>query len=123
MVSATCLDRTRPAILYRLRGGRNGDCRRDLEAGGLPGSAIWLTRRARADEHAGVLPAGIEPLELSAAIGAGRLIGDGVGWRVARAVAAALPGAVHPDGRVVLSAGVARCGGTGIQPAGPGVLG
>jgi hypothetical protein len=70
-------------------------------------------------EHVGMLPVDIEPLELSAAIPAGRLIGDGVDWRIAQAVAAALPSAVHPDGRVVLSVETFRYQGTGIQPIDP----
>lgn len=42
-------------------------------------------------EHIGMLPVEIEALALSRAIPAGRLIGDGVDWRIAHAVAAALP--------------------------------
>ena len=71
-------------------------------------------------EHVGMLPVDIEPLELSAAIPAGRLIGAGVDWRIAQAVAGALPSPVHPDGRVVLSIQPARYQGTGIQPVDPG---
>ena len=67
-------------------------------------------------EHVGMLPVDIEPLELSAVIPAGRLIGDGVDWRIAQAVAAALPNAIHPDGRVVLSVDTARYRGTGVEP-------
>jgi hypothetical protein len=77
-------------------------------------------QRAGIAEHVGMLPVDIEPLELSAVIPAGRLIDNGVDWRVAQAVAAALPSAVHPDGRVVLSVEVARYRGTGIQPIDPG---
>ena len=72
-------------------------------------------------EHLGMLPVDIEPLELSAAMSAGRLIGGGVDWRIAQAVAAALPSAVHPDGRVVLSVQTARYQGTGIEPIDPGL--
>lgn len=68
-----------------------------------------------------MLPVDIEPLELPAAMSAGRLIGDGVDWRIAQAVAAALPSAVHPDGRVVLSVQTARYQGTGIEPIDPGL--
>lgn len=71
-------------------------------------------------EHVSMLPVDIEPLELSAAIPAGQLIGDGVDWRIAQAVAGALPSAVHPDGRVVLSVETARYQGTGIEPIDPG---
>ena len=70
-------------------------------------------------EHLGMLPVDIEPLELSAVISAGRLIGSGTGWRIAHAVAAALPSAAHPDGRVVLSVDTARYRGTAIQPIDP----
>ncbi len=55
--------------------------------------------------------------------GAGWLIGDGVDWRIAQAVTAALPSAVHPDGRVVLSVDTARYQGTGIEPVNPGAVG
>jgi hypothetical protein len=70
-------------------------------------------------EHVGMLPVDIEALELSAAIPAGQLIGNGVDWRIAQAVASALPTAVHPDGRVVLSVETARYQGTGIEPVNP----
>ena len=73
--------------------------------------------------HMGMLPVDIEPLELSAAIPVGRLIGDGVDWQIAQAVAAALPSAIHPGGRVVLSADTARYQGTGVEPIDPGVAG
>jgi len=72
-------------------------------------------------EHVGMLPVEIEPLELSTAIPAGRLIGDSFDWRIAQAVAAALPSAIHPDGRVVLSVDTARYQGTGIEPVDPGI--
>lgn len=72
-------------------------------------------------EHVGMLPVDIEPLELSVVIPAGRLIGDGVDWRISHAVAAALPSAIHPDGRVVLSVDTARYQGTGIEPIDPGM--
>jgi hypothetical protein len=74
-------------------------------------------------EHVGMLPVEIEPLELSTAISAGRLIGDGVDWRIVQAVAAALPSAMHPDGRVVLSVRTSRYARTGIQPVDPSLLG
>lgn len=74
-------------------------------------------------EHLGMLPVEVEPLELSAAIPAGRLIGDGVDWRIAQAVAAALPTAIHPHGRVVLSVDPARYKGTGVKPIDPGIAG
>jgi hypothetical protein len=73
-------------------------------------------------EHVGMLPVDIEPLELSAVIPAGRLIGEGVDWRIAQAVAAARPSAVHPDGRVVLSVELGRYAGTGVEPIDPGAL-
>jgi hypothetical protein len=72
-------------------------------------------------EHVGMLPVDIEPLDLSAAIPAGRLIGDGVDWRIAQAVAAALPSAAYPDGRVVLSVETFRYQGTGVRPIDPSV--
>lgn len=72
-------------------------------------------------EHVGMLPVDIEPLELSVVIPAGRLIGDGVDWRISHAVTAALPSAIHPDGRVVLSVDTARYQGTGIEPIDPGM--
>lgn len=74
-------------------------------------------------EHVGMLSVEIEPLGLSATISAGRLIGDGVDWRIAQAVAAALPSAIHPEGRVVLSVDTARYQGTGVEPIDPGVAG
>jgi hypothetical protein len=77
-------------------------------------------QRAGIAEHVGMLPVDIEPLDLSAVIPAGRLIDNGVDWRIAQAVAAALPSAVHPDGRVVLSVDRARYQGTGIDPIDPG---
>jgi hypothetical protein len=72
-------------------------------------------------EHIGMLPIDIEPLELSAVIPAGKLIGDGVDWRIAHAVAAAMPSAAHPDGRIVLSVDTARYQGTSIEPIDPGL--
>jgi hypothetical protein len=72
-------------------------------------------------EHVGMLPVDIEPLELSMAIPAGKLIGEGIDWRIAHAVAAALPSAAHPDGRVVLSVEAARYRGTPIEPVDPGI--
>ena len=79
------------------------------------------TQRPGIAEHIGMLPVDIEPLELSALIPAGSLIGNGVDWRVAQAVVAALPSAMHPDGRVVLSVDTARYQGTGIEPVNPGL--
>ncbi len=74
-------------------------------------------------EHLGMLPVEIEPLDLSASISAGRLIGGGVDWRIAQAVAAALPSEIYPDGRVVLSVQAARYQGTGVEPVDPGLAG
>lgn len=74
-------------------------------------------------EHVGMLPIDIEPLELSAAIPSGQHIGKGVDWRIAHAVAAALPSAIHPGGRVVLSVEPARYAGSGIEPIDPGDVG
>lgn len=79
-------------------------------------------RRPGIAEHVGMLTVDIEPLKLSAAMPAGRLIGEGVDWRIAHAVAAALPSATHPDGRVVLSVEPARYAGTGVQPIDPGAI-
>lgn len=74
-------------------------------------------------EHLGMLPVDVEPLELSAAIGAGTLIRNGVDWRIAQAVAAALPSAIHPEGRVILSVDTGRYQGTGVEPIDPGLAG
>jgi hypothetical protein len=74
-------------------------------------------------EHLGMLPIDIEPLELSMAIPAGQLIADGIDWRIAQAVAAARPSAIHPDGRVVLSVDTSRYQGTGVEPIDPGLAG
>lgn len=73
--------------------------------------------------HIGMLPVDIEPLELSAVIPAGKLIGDGAEWQIAHAVAAAMPSAAHPDGQIVLSVNTARYQGTGINPIDPGLAG
>lgn len=70
-------------------------------------------------EHLGMLPVDIEPLDLSAVIPAGRLISHGVDWRIAHAVAAAMPSAAHPAGRVILSTDTSRYQGTGIEPVDP----
>lgn len=72
-------------------------------------------------EHIGMLPIDIEPLELSTVIPAGKLIGDGVDWQIAHAVAAAMPSAAHPDGRIVLSVNTARYQRTSIEPIDPGL--
>lgn len=74
-------------------------------------------------EHIGMLPVEIEPLDLSGTFPVGRLIGRGIDWRIAQAIAAALPSAAHPDGRVVLSVDSARYEGTGIEPIDPGAFG
>jgi hypothetical protein len=74
-------------------------------------------------EQVGMLPVDIEPLELSVVIRAGKLIGGGVDWRIAHAVAVALPSALHPDGRVVLSVDTARYQGTGVEPVDPDIAG
>lgn len=79
-------------------------------------------RRPGIAEHVGMLPVEIEPLELSAAMPAGRLIGNGVDWPIAHAVAAALPSATHPGGRVVLSVEPARYAGSGVEPIDPGAI-
>jgi len=68
------------------------------------------------------LPVDIEPLDLSATIPVGRLIGEGIDWRIAQAVAAALPSVVHPEGRVVLSVQPARYQATAIRPIDPGAI-
>jgi len=70
-----------------------------------------------------MLPVDVEPLELSAAIGAGTLIRNGIDWRIAQAVAAALPSAIHPEGRVILSVDTGRYQGTGVEPIDPGLAG
>lgn len=72
--------------------------------------------------HIGALPVDIEALDLSATIPVGRLISDGIDWRIAQAVAAALPNAVYPEGRVVLSVQPARYQATPVQPIDPGTI-
>jgi len=74
-------------------------------------------------EHIGALPVDIEPLDLSATIPIGRLIGEGVEWQIAHAVAAALPSVTHPDGRVVLSVQPNRYQATTVRPVDPGAIG
>ncbi len=73
-------------------------------------------------EHIGALPVGIEPLELSSTMSVGRLISDGIDWQIAQAVAAALPSAMHPEGRVVLSVQPDRYRSTPVQPIDPGAI-
>ncbi|HEU0238929.1 MAG TPA: hypothetical protein VFR11_06555 [Micromonosporaceae bacterium] len=73
-------------------------------------------------DHVGALPVDIEPLDLSTTIPVGRLIGEGIDWRMAHAVAAALPSALYPDGRVVLSVQTARYQGTNVNPIDPGAI-
>jgi hypothetical protein len=73
-------------------------------------------------EHIGALPVDIESLDLSATIPVGRLIGEGIDWRITHAVAAALPGVAYPEGRVVLSVQPARYQATGIRPIDPGAI-
>lgn len=73
-------------------------------------------------EHIGALPVDIEALDLSATIPVGRLISAGIDWQIAQAVAAALPSAVHPEGRVVLSVQPERYQATSIRPVDPGAI-
>ena len=73
-------------------------------------------------EHVGALPVDIEALDLSATIPVGRLISEGVDWQIAQAVAAALPSAMHPEGRVVLSVQPERYQATPIRPIDPGAI-
>ena len=73
-------------------------------------------------DHIGALPLDIEPLDLSTTIPVGRLIGEGIDWQIAQAVAAALPSALYPEGRVVLSVQPARYQATAIQPIDPGAI-
>lgn len=72
--------------------------------------------------HVGALQVEIEPLDLSTTIAVGRLIGAGVDWQMAQAVAAALPSAAHPQGRVVVSVQPARYQATAVQPIDPGAI-
>ncbi len=74
-------------------------------------------------EHISALPVEIEPLDLSATLPVGRLIGEGLQRQIAHAVAAALPGIAHPEGRVVLSVQPARYQATRVQPVDPGAIG
>lgn len=80
------------------------------------------TQRPGVAEHIGALPVDIEALNLSAAIPVGRLISEGIDWRMAHAVAAALPSAIYPEGRVVLSVQPARYQATPVQPIDPGAI-
>jgi hypothetical protein len=73
-------------------------------------------------DHIGALPVDIEPLDLSTTVPVGRLIGDGVDWRIAQAVVAALPSPVHPEGRVVLSVQPVRYHTTPVRPIDPGAI-
>jgi hypothetical protein len=79
-------------------------------------------QRSGIAEHVGALPVDIEPLDLSVTLPIGRLLGGGIDWRIAHAVAAALPSALHPQGRVVLSVQPDRYRTTGIQPIDPGTI-
>jgi hypothetical protein len=74
-------------------------------------------------EHIGALPLDIEPLDLPDTFPVGRLIGEGVDWRIAHAVAAALPSVLHPEGRIVLSVQPGRYESTAVQPIDPGAIG
>ena len=74
-------------------------------------------------EHIGALTVGIEALELSSTMPVGRLISEGVDWQIAQAVAAALPSAMYPEGRVVLSVQPDRYRSTPVQPVDPGAIG
>jgi hypothetical protein len=80
-------------------------------------------QRAGIADHVGALPVDIEPLDLSAMVPVGRLIGEGVDWRIAQAVAAALPSAAYPEGRVILSVQLDRYQATAVQPIDPGAIG
>ncbi len=73
-------------------------------------------------EHIGALPVDIEPLDLSATIPVGQLISEGIDWQIAQAVTAALPSAVYPEGRVVLSVQPERYQATSIRPIDPGAI-
>lgn len=73
-------------------------------------------------EHVGALPVDIEALDMSATIPVGRLISEGIDWQIAQAVAAALPSAVYPEGRVVLSVRPERYQATSIRPIDPGAI-
>jgi hypothetical protein len=79
-------------------------------------------QRLHIADHIGALPVDIEPLDLSTIAPVGRLIGEGIDWRIAHAIASALPSAVYPDGLVVLSVQPARYQGTRIQPIDPGAI-
>ncbi|MCL2780814.1 MAG: hypothetical protein FWD74_04890 [Actinomycetia bacterium] len=73
-------------------------------------------------EHVAVLPVEIEPLDLSGTISTGRLIREGVDWRIAQAVADAAPSPLYPDGRIVLSVQPGRYQATAVRPVDPGAL-
>jgi hypothetical protein len=73
-------------------------------------------------KHIGALPVDIEALDLSATIPIGGLISEAIDWRIAQAVAAALPGAMYPEGRVVLSVQPARYQATPVRPIDPGPI-
>ncbi|MFD7982487.1 hypothetical protein ACFV4M_03790 [Kitasatospora indigofera] len=74
-------------------------------------------------EHVGALPGlEVEPLDLSATIAVGALIGAGTDWRIAHAVHASRPTAHHPFGRVVLTTRPELYVGTGVDPIDPGKI-
>lgn len=73
-------------------------------------------------EHVGALPVDIEALDLWATIPVGRLVNDGIDWRIAQAIAAALPSAMYPEGRVVLSVQPDRYQATAVRPIDPGAF-
>ena len=79
-------------------------------------------QRAGIADHIGALPVDIEPLDLTTTVPVGRLIGDGVDWRIAQAIAAALPSVMYPEGRVVLSVQPDRYQATAVRPIDPGAI-
>jgi hypothetical protein len=85
-------------------------------------TAAQAQRRGVA-EHVGALPGlDVEPLDLSAAIEVGGMIGRGIDWRVAHAVYASRPSVEHPRGRVVLSVQPDLYADTEVTPIDPGKI-
>ncbi|MEN8655368.1 hypothetical protein ABCR94_33520 [Streptomyces sp. 21So2-11] len=71
-------------------------------------------------EHVASLPGlEVEPVDLTAALAAGVLIGAGVDWRVTQAVHLSRPCAEWPGGRVVVSLQPALYKDTGVDPIDP----
>ncbi|MGK5546262.1 hypothetical protein ACSNOH_16255 [Streptomyces sp. URMC 127] len=74
-------------------------------------------------EHVASLPGfEVEPMDLTAALDVGALVGSGFDWRIAHAVHLAKPSAEWPAGRIVISARPEMYDGTGVDPLSPDSL-